>query len=48
MLDLVDISHPFEPRIFQDQVGREIVVQRDVNIFIDGSGDEKTAEILIV
>jgi hypothetical protein len=48
MLDLFDVAGLFEMRVLQKVAVDEAPVDRDVDVFVDRRGNEKTAVIVIV
>ncbi len=48
MLDLVRGGHPLQPGVLQNPLGHESLVQGDVDVFVDGRGDEETRVFLVI
>ena len=48
MFNFAGVGDSFEPRIFYEQIRRKVVMQRNVNIFVNCGGDKESAEILVV
>jgi hypothetical protein len=48
MLDIVYARHPLQPGIFDNEFLNECPVERNVNIFVDRSGDQKAGMLLII
>jgi len=48
MLDLVNVVGAFEFRIFYDDPRLKRAVLREVDVFVDGRGDEETAKLAVI
>ncbi len=48
MLNVIDLRDAFELRVLDDELRDERLVQRDVNVFVDGRRDEEAAEAFVV
>ena len=48
VLQLRRVRHPLQFGIFDDEVGHERFMHRDVNIFVNRRGDEEAAEFFVI
>ena len=48
MLDVVDPIHLFHVGILEEDSGHESMMHQDVDVLVDGCGDEETAMVLVV
>jgi hypothetical protein len=48
MFEFARIAHTLQARVFHGQVGRETLMQGDVNIPVNRRGDEESAELFVI
>ncbi len=48
MLDVVQTGHPFQFGVLQNQLGHEGFVEGDIDVFVDGRGQQEAPEALVV